>query len=105
MRQHVSEQVADPLARRDVSINLLSAREDFLQRTVPQQITRNLTKWLARIKNIAVRIHPGKHRRVALEATESKQRLDRSRRAVDWLSAPAPPFNDFVHQRLILRIL
>src|SRR5882762_3433616 len=31
MRQHVSEQVADPLARRNLSIDPLAAREDFLQ--------------------------------------------------------------------------
>src|SRR5207237_216686 len=83
MRKHVSEQVADPLARRDVSINLLSARKYFLQRTMAQQVTGNFTQRLTGIKNITVRIHPRKHGRVALEATEAKQRLDRSRRAVD----------------------
>src|SRR5256884_86678 len=35
----------------------------------------------------------------------AKQRLDRSRRAVDRLSAFAPPLDDFVYQRLVLRIL
>src|SRR5204862_5333599 len=104
-RQHFSEQVSNPLTRRDVSINLLSAREDFLQRTVPKQITGNLTQRLAGIENVSVRIHPWKHSRIALEATESKQRLNRSRRAVDGLSAFAPPLNDFVYQRLILWIL
>src|SRR6267154_2795338 len=38
MRQHISEEVADPLARRDVSINLLPARENLLQRPIPHQI-------------------------------------------------------------------
>src|SRR6266404_3308635 len=105
MRKHVSKQVADPLARWNISVNLLPARKDLLQRTVLQQITRNFAQRLTGIKNIAVRIHPRKHRRVALEAAESKQRLNRSRRAVDRLNAPAPPFDDLIHQRLVLRIL
>src|SRR5256885_13695229 len=105
MRQYVSEQIADPLAGRNISINLLSAREDFLQRPVPKQIACDLAQRLAGIKHIAVRIHPWKHSRIALEATESKQRLNRSRRAVDGLSAFATPFDDFIHQHLVLRIL
>src|SRR5260370_37221319 len=36
MRQHVSEQVADPLARRNLSIDPFAAREDSLQRSIPQ---------------------------------------------------------------------
>src|SRR5467141_5437959 len=59
MRQYVSEQVADSLARRNLSIDSFAAREDFLQRSIPQQISGNLTQRLAGIKNIAVRIHPG----------------------------------------------
>src|SRR5439155_23071200 len=105
MLQHISEQLADPLTRRDVSISLLSTLKYFLQRTIAQQVTGNFTKRLSAIKDIAIRIHPRKHGRVALEATESKQRLDRSRRAVDRLSAFAPPLDDFVYQRLVLRIL
>src|SRR5437879_4210252 len=105
MRKHVSEQVANSLARRNVSVNLLPAREYFLQRTVAQQVSCNLAQRLAGIENVAIRVHPGKHGWVALEAAESKQRLNRSRRAVDRLGAFAPPFDDFVYQRLVLRVL
>src|SRR6266702_858847 len=104
MRQHVPEQVANPLARGNISVNLLSPREDLLQRAVPQQITSNFTQRLAGIKNVAIRIHPWKHRRVALKVPEAQQCFDRSRGAVDRLNSSAPPFNDFVHQSLILSV-
>src|SRR6267378_2603860 len=104
VRQHVSEQVADPLARRNLSIDPFAAREDFLQRPISQQISSNFAQRLARIKHIAVRIHSGKHRRIALKVTEAQQGLDRPRGAVDRLRTAAPPFDDLVHQRLILRI-
>src|SRR5260370_2660598 len=103
VRQDISEEVANPLARGNISVNRLSPREDLLQRSIPQQITSNFTQWLAGIKNVAIRIHAGKHRRIALKIAESQQGLNRPRGAVDRLNSFAPPFDDFVNQSLILR--
>src|ERR1700739_447205 len=76
MRQYVSEEVANPLARWNISVNFLPPRENFLQRSMAQQIARDLMQRLARIKYVSIRIHPRKHRGVALEAAEAQQRLD-----------------------------
>src|SRR5271163_134762 len=67
VRHHISEQVADPLARRNISINLLPARENLPQRPVAQQIPRYLPQRLAGIKHVAIRIHARKHRGIALK--------------------------------------
>src|SRR5580693_10200362 len=105
MRKHVSEEVADPLARLNVAVNALAARKDLLQRPIAQQIPSNFVQRLARIKNVAVRVDPRKHRRVTLKISEAEERLDGHRRAVDRLHAPAPPVDDLVYQRLVLRVL
>src|SRR5260370_14031279 len=85
VRQDISEEVANPLARGNISVNLLSPREDLLQRSIPQQITSNFTQWLPGIKNVAIRIHPAQHRRIALKEPEARQELNRPRGTVDPL--------------------
>src|SRR5271154_5305151 len=105
MRKHVPEQIADPLAWRNISVDGLAARKNLPQRTILHQIARHLAQRLAGIKNISVRIHSGKHRGIALKISEAQQRLDGSRRAIDGLYAVAPPRNDGIYQRVITRVL
>src|SRR5260370_26315087 len=82
VRQDISEEVANPLARGNISVNLLSPREDLLQRSIPQQITSNFPQRLTRIKNVAIRIHARKHRRIALHVPAAQQGLKRPPHAV-----------------------
>src|SRR2546425_1046920 len=85
MRKHVPEQVANPLARRNIPIYFLPARKNLLQRPIPQQIPRHLAQRLAGKKNLPIRIPARKHRRIAFEIANPQQRLDRPWRAVDRL--------------------
>src|SRR5215831_12853651 len=104
VRQHIPEQIADPLARRNLSIHQLSAGKNLRERSVVQEISGDLSQRFARIEHVTVRIYAREHGGKTLERLESQQRLDRLWGTVHRLRVASPPLDDFVDQRLVRRI-